>query len=332
VSNEQESVETIRVVKSARPWTGLILGVLFGLALAVVLQQSGIWPLDRLLLFGSAGLFGLIGILLGGAGRQKVGAFSSVVPLVLAVALIGFGATGIGDIDESGELNGGCTVEAVSDLDQTVVTDTSRSDPFDIDPDGSLAWTAASPAPITNHLWRIWLDFGGFHLTIADNDEPEPNTAEDLENSGEVDDVNAFIAEATDISAVDLAGILEVGGEIDGDGGACDGFGFVRLDADPLGSLIAQIAAGVGLLALIGLLVLTFNRTREAEVVPAADAELPYADAAAGGVAGAGAATATADPPPGGVLGAHERREEAVEPPQPPEPDDLDDPGSTRQD
>ena len=60
MANERESVETTRVVKSARPWSGLVLGALFGLALAVVLQQTGIWPLDRLLLFGSAGLFGLV--------------------------------------------------------------------------------------------------------------------------------------------------------------------------------------------------------------------------------------------------------------------------------
>ncbi len=324
MANQRESVETTRVVKSARPWSGLVLGALFGLALAVVLQQTGAWPLDRLLLFGSAGLFGLIGILLGGAGRQKVGVFSSVVPLILAVALIGFGATGIGEIDESGELNGGCTVEAVSDLDQTVVTDTSRQDPFDIDPEGALAWTATSPGPITNHLWQIWVDIGGFQVTIARNYEPEPNTAGDLENSGEVDDLNAYVDEVADVAGVELSGILEVGGDIEGDGGACDGFGFVRLGTDPLGSLISQIAAGIGLLALIGLLVVTFNRTREAEVVPTDDAEVPYAEATTGGVAGAGAATPVAEPPPGGVVGAHERREDLVEPP---EPDDLDEPG-----
>ena len=104
------TVQTVRVKKSARPWSGFFLGLVLGIAIAVVLQQAGVWPVDRLLLFGSAGLFALIGIIISGAGRERVGAFSSVVPLVLAVALIGFGATGLGSINENGQLNGGCTV------------------------------------------------------------------------------------------------------------------------------------------------------------------------------------------------------------------------------
>jgi hypothetical protein len=311
-------VATTRVVKSARPWSGLVLGILLGLSIAIVLQQAGIWPLDRLLLFGSAGLFAVIGILLSGAGRQRVGAFSSVVPLLLAVALLAFGATGLGEINETGELNGGCTVQAVSDLDGTVVTDTSRQDPFDIDPDGALSWTASSPQPITNHLWEIHVDLGGFPVTLADNEEPEPNTDQDLENSGDVSDLNAYIDEVTEFAGLELAGILEVGGSIDGEGGACDGFGFVRLVADPLTTLIAQIAAGVGALTLIGLLVLAFNRTREAEVVT--DDELGdanYAEVGASPDETGGSATGAT-----GVRGAHERLEEAPPPSPPPAPAD----------
>ena len=51
-----ESAETTRVRREARPWSGFFLGLLLRLAVAVVLQQAGFWPLDRLLLFGSAGL------------------------------------------------------------------------------------------------------------------------------------------------------------------------------------------------------------------------------------------------------------------------------------
>jgi len=121
----------------------------------------------------------------------------------------------------------------------------------------------------------------------------------------------------SDFTGLELDGVFEVGGGIDGEGGACDGFGFVELTADPLTTLLSQIAAGVGLLALIGLLILPFNRTREAEVVPeqlAVDDEVPaefdesyvstetdeITDAAAPGAA-AGAATG----------GAHIRPEEA---------------------
>jgi hypothetical protein len=230
-------------------------------------QQAGIWPLDRLALFGAAGLFSLIGIFMASAGRDRVGAFNTIVPLVLAVALLGWGATGIAQINETGEINGGCTVEATSSVDSTMVTDTSRQDPFQVDPDGSLAWVAASPAPITNHLWEIYLDLGGFPVLIASNDEAEPNFDQDTENTGDVPDISAYVADVSDASGLELDGIFEVGGDIEGDGGACDGFGFVELTAEPFSTLISQIAAAVGVLALIGLLAMAFNRTREVEVV-----------------------------------------------------------------
>ena len=167
-----------------------------------------------------------------------------------------------------GEVNGGCTVQVESSVDSTVVTDTSRQDPFQIDPEGSLSWVAASPAPITNHFWEIYVDVGGFPVIVASNDEAEPNTDEDIENTGDVADISGYVAEVSNYAGLELDGVFEVGGSIEGDGGACDGFGFVELTADPLTTLVSQIAAVVGLLALIGLLVLVFNRTREASVLP----------------------------------------------------------------
>lgn len=318
MSNEQQAVTTTRVKKEARPWSGFFLGLILGIAVAVILQQAGVWPVDRLLLFGSAGLFALIGILISGAGRERVGAFSSIVPLLLAVALIAYGATGLSSVNENGELNGGCTVQAASDVDATVVTDTSRQDPFDIDPDGSLSWVATSPGPITDHLWRIYVDVGGFPVTVADNDEPEPNTSGDLENIGDVADVSSYVEEVSEIAGIELTGVFVVGGDIEGDGGACDGFGFVRLTADPLTTLVSLIAAGVGLLALIGLLVLAFNRTREAEVV--IEDEIGEGESYAeigGAAAGAGAAgTLSASETDNGsttAAGAHERDDHVVE-------------------
>ena len=324
MGNDQGHPETVRVRKQARPWSGFFLGLLLGLAVAVLLQQAGVWPLDRLLLYGSAGVFALIGILMGGAGRERAGAFASVVPLVLAVALIGWGATGIAEVNETGQINGGCAVQAESSLDSTTVTDTSRQDPFQVDPEGSLSWSATSPAPVTNHLWEIYVDIGGFPLVVASNDEPEPNTDEDTENTGEVADISAYIAEVSDFTGFELDGVFEVGGGIEGEGGACDGFGFVELTADPLTTLLSQIAAGVGLLALIGLLVLAFNRTRDAGVVPeqpVVDDEVPseeFDESYASTETDESRAAAAAG---GATGGAHIRPEEA-EPdlaPKPPE-------------
>ena len=271
-----------------------MLGVLLGLSIAVILQQAGVWPLDRLLVFGLAGLFGLIGILLAGWGRERVSAMSIILPLLLAVGMIAWGATGIADLDESGELNGGCTVEAQSDVDSTIITDTSRGDPFEVDPEGGLSWVATSPAPIMNHTWEIWVDFGGFHIVIADGGEP--NTAGDQENQGDVPDVTAYVEEVTAVSGQQIRGVFEVGGEISGEGGECDGFAFVTLTADPVSTLPSRIAAVLGLIALISLIVLASRRTRVADVVPEIEDQ-----AAASGVAAASV------PPPVGV-------EEPVEP------------------
>jgi hypothetical protein len=327
LGNDQGYAATVRVKKQARPWSGFFLGLLLGLAIAVLLQQAGVWPLDRLLLFGSAGVFALIGILMGEAGRERAGAFSSLVPLVLAVALIGWGATGIAEINESGQINGGCAVQAESSVDSTTVTDTSRQDPFLVDPDGSLSWSATSPAPITNHLWEIYVDIGGFPLVIASNDEPEPNTDGDTENDGDVADVSAYVAEVSDYTGLELDGVFEVGGSIEGEGGACDGFGFVELTADPLTTLVSQIAAGVGLLALISLLVLAFSRTREAAVIPEQvvvdddlatevdEADIPGEDDGTPTAAPAGTAAGAA------TRGAHLRPEEAETEDAPESPD-----------
>ena len=284
----------VRVQTRARPWSGLLLGVLLGLSIAVILQQAGVWPLDRLLVFGLAGLFGLFGILLAGWGRERVSAMSIILPLLLAVGMIAWGATGIADLDESGELNGGCTVEAQSDVDSTIVTDTSRGDPFEVDPEGGLSWVATSPAPIMNHTWEIWVDFGGFQIVIADGGEP--NTAGDQENQGDVPDVSEYVEEVTAVSGQQIRGVFEVGGEISGEGGECDGFAFVTLTADPVSTLPSRIAAVLGLIALISLIVLASRRTRVADVVPETEDE-----AAAAGVAAASV------PPPAQV-------EEPVEP------------------
>lgn len=258
--------ETVRVQTRARPWSGLLLGMLLGISLAVILQQAGVWPLDRLLLFGFAGLFGLIGVLLAGWGRESVSGFSSVAPLVLAVAMIAWGATGLTQLDEHGQLNGGCTVEAQSDVDSTIMTDTTRQDPFEVDPNGGLSWSATSPEPIMDHTWEIWVDVGGFQVVIAEGSDS--NTDGNMENAGDVPDVSVYVEEVTSISGKQIRGVVEVGGSIEGDGGSCDGFAFVRLTADPFSTLISQIAGVLALIALISLVTIAMRRTRLAEVVP----------------------------------------------------------------
>jgi hypothetical protein len=310
--------EKVRVQTRARPWSGLLLGMLLGISLAVILQQAGVWPLDRLLLFGFAGLFGLIGVLLAGWGREKVSGFSSVVPLVLAVAMIAWGATGLTQLDEHGELNGGCTVEAQSDVDSTIMTDTTRQQPFEVDPEGGLSWSATSPEPIMDHTWEIWVDVGGFQIVVAEGSHP--NSDGNTENAGDVPDISVYVEEVTSISGQQIRGVVEVGGSIEGEGGSCDGFAFVRLTAGFFETLISQFAAGLALIALIGLITIAVRRTRMADVVPeeaAASDEVPADEAIEESLSADATAAGTEDQTDEDVMGG------AAEP-EDEEPDDDD--------
>lgn len=236
-----------------RPLTGALLGVVIGIAIAVLIQQHGIWPLDKLAVFLLPAITGLLGLLATTSGRVgPTWSANTVIALVLTLGMAVWGLTGLVEIGERGRLNGGCEVEAVSELDETVVTDTSRGNPFSIDPDGGLSWMATSPGPIQNHTWEIWVDVGGFPVPVES--DGDPNTESDQDNVGDEPDVTAY-AEERGIPIDEIRGVFEVGGDIQGEGGACDGFAFVELTSDPFETLTAKTALAVAAIALIGLLV-----------------------------------------------------------------------------
>jgi hypothetical protein len=225
----------------------MFMGLIVGLGAAVLLQQAGVWPLDKLTTFLLPGLLALIFILL--SRLRRVATYPALaIALLLAIPPIAYGVTGIGEIGSSGELNGGCSVEAASDLDTTVVTDTSHSNPFDIDPDGGLSWLASSPGPITDHEWEIWVVIGGFEYVVADG--AESNSDMNTTNDGDVPDVTGYVEDLGFRAGDQIRGVYEVGGFIDGEGGACDGFGFVRIEGGFLGTIASWVALIVALIAL----------------------------------------------------------------------------------
>jgi hypothetical protein len=225
----------------------MFMGLIVGLGAAVLLQQAGVWPLDKLTTFLLPGLLALIFILL--SRLRRVATYTALaIALLLAIPPIAYGVTGIGEIGSSGELNGGCSVEAASDLDTTVVTDTSRANPFDIDPDGGLSWLASAPGPITDHEWEIWVVIGGFEYVVADG--AESNSDLSTINEGDEPDVRAYVEDLGFRAGDQIQGVYEVGGFIDGEGGACDGFGLVRIEGPFLGTIASWVALVVALIAL----------------------------------------------------------------------------------
>lgn len=227
-----------------RPLTGTLIGVLIGLAVAVLLARYGVWPPDQLTVFLLPALAGLLGMLIFSMGR--VGSTTTmVISLIILVPMLVWGALGFGEMNQRGELNGGCTVMAVSDSDTTSVTDTSRADPFLIESTGGLAWSATSPEAFMDYEWRLHAVLGG--ITVPIESGAEANTAGDTENAGDVPNVGEYASER----GIDLdlyRGVYEVGGFA----ATCDGFGFVEISgegADPV---------AIGAIVLIVLLVILF--------------------------------------------------------------------------
>jgi hypothetical protein len=228
---------------------------------AIIFQQAGWWPLDQLLVYGMIGLFGLIGILICILGRTRVTIIVLIIPILIAVAALAYGAIGLSDVNEKGFISGGCTVTASTPLDATTVTDTTKRNPFDIDPNGPLTWNATSPIVFKDHIWFIDVQVANGSITVADNfGNPDPNTDDKTENGDTIPNVAGYVAEVTQFNGDEVRGVFVVSGEITG-GGTCSGLAFVRLVDDPFASLLSKIAAGLAILIIIILIIIFFRRS-----------------------------------------------------------------------
>jgi len=264
MANGQQGSAQVEVrTARGRPLTGTILGVLIGLAVAIVLQQQGVWPLDKITVFLLPAAIGVVGLVI--MTVKRAGATGPlVISLIILIPMAAWGATGLTTINEIGELNGGCEVQAQTSVpDATNVIDTSKSDPFLIDPHGSLIWGATSPAAFDDYPWKIWVEIGGAQITL-DSEASQDNDGGSQFNGGDVADVEAYAAErGIDISQ--LRGVYKVGGDA---ANTCDGFGFVKLIADPLETIIAKIAAALAVLLTIILLIIAFTGRQRPVAVP----------------------------------------------------------------
>lgn len=261
-----------------KPFTGTLLGLILGLAVAVILQQQGVWPLDKITVFLLPAVGGLLGLLILSVGKEG-SVVTMVISLVIIVPLAAFGATDLASTNEAGQLNGGCEVQAQTNLDQTNVTDTTKRAPFLVDPDGSLKWAATSPAAIEDHMWEMWVEIGA--TAVPFDSGGHPNDGKSTGNFGDVANVTDY-AEGRGIPIDQLRGVFMVGGSINGTS-SCDGFAFVKFVSGFLETLIAQIAAAIVVLIIIIFIIILIVSRRVATAAAAAAA-------AAGGAGSAGGA------------------------------------------
>jgi hypothetical protein len=166
------------------------------------------------------------------------------------VPMLIWGALGFALINQNGEIEGGCRVFAASAVDETDVLDTSRAEPFVIDPDGGLMWEASSPEVFADYEWEIQVVLGGIPLTIES--DTEANSAGDQDNDGASPDVRAYAAErGIDIDT--YVGVYQVAGSA----ATCDGFGFVEILGEGLDT-ISLVAIILLITFLVILIVLMF--------------------------------------------------------------------------
>jgi hypothetical protein len=244
-----------------RPLLGALLGILLGLAIAVVLQQEGVWPLDQLTVFLMPALLGLLCLTLLSIGRTAGSTVTLVIALIILVPMAVWGAIGLGSLNEKGQLDGGCKVIAQSAVDTTSVTDSSKLDPFKIDPKGSLKWAATSPTAFMDYDWSLYTKVGGIQVPLDSGNEK--NDGGSTMNGDEVPNVEAY-AKAHGVDISQLRGVFIVGGQA---AGTCSGFGFVLLTTASLfETLASKIALALIILIIIILIILMFTGRQKASV------------------------------------------------------------------
>jgi hypothetical protein len=172
----------------------------------------------------------------------------TVVAIVVG-GLVGLAAS----VAMAQSLDGGCTVTANSDLDSTTMTDASRSNPFDVDPEGAISWSATSPAAITDNTWVINIDIGGFAVPVAKGGDP--NTAGTLTSidSKSIPELVQRLKDQGTAGAdllLGLRGIYRVFGEITGSS-TCSGDAYVNVEGNPLTETPGQVAAGLAAVGFI---------------------------------------------------------------------------------
>lgn len=240
-----------------RPMTGALLGIILGLAIAVVLQQEGIWPLDQLTVFLLPALLGLLLLVLLSMGREG-GKVMMIIALLILIPMGAWGALGLGKTNQQGQLNGGCMVfSSTSVPDQTRVTDSSKQDPFQIDPRGSLHWEAASPTIFMDYDWEMWVEIGG--IAVPFDSDHEGNEGGSPANMGDVGNISAY-AQEKGVNLDQLRGVFKVGGFAS----TCDGFGFVVLTTSSIfETLVSKIALALIILIILILIILVVRGRRK---------------------------------------------------------------------
>lgn len=207
-----------------KPVLGAVLGAVLGVIAVLILQQGAVVLPTRLVVFGILGVATSAGSLLLTVAYRRPAVIAIHSLAVLAVA---FALTGVPAMTARGDLSGPCTVSAVSSFpDDGSPAASSATDPFDIDPDGTLDWRVAFPEPYETWSGTIGTDIAGFRVPVWT--QRLDNTLLETSREG-TRDVASDLREVEEISGLTLTGVYHVFASVKAPGGACKADVYVRI-------------------------------------------------------------------------------------------------------
>ncbi len=234
---------------AGKPLLGAALGVALAFFVLLLLQQAGIVPPTRLIVFSVIGVCVSAGSL---ALTVTLLRPAAITVQAISLLLVAFSLTGIPAMGDHGRLDGGCDAFATSTTpDEARPADTSVGDPFDIDPGGTLNYRVTTPEPFPDWTYSASMDIGGFPVGIWGGQFP-------METFGPVFEGTEDTAHDTrileDITGVKITGVYHLSGWIAGNERRCDIDLYVRIKpANPFsGPILAGAWTGAAFVILIG--------------------------------------------------------------------------------
>jgi hypothetical protein len=103
--------------------------------------------------------------------------------------------------------------------------DSTQANPFEVDWDGRVAWAGTMGSQvIKNHHWSVSV----FNI-------PTPLSGGDPNEGGDTDGDGTV--EVGENLPFEMTGLFFVSGQISGEGGSCEGSGWMKLNGDPVGTI-----------------------------------------------------------------------------------------------
>lgn len=229
-----------------RPILGTGSGLLIGLGLGLLGQQFGLWPPDALALVVVPSALALAGNAWGRwapVGRRRwwkaqptwpANTATTIMALLLAVGIASEWRT-----PPSGSLSPECSLLASSGRDTTTVNDTSRTNPFAIDPGGTLVLDSVMERAPGEGAWHIWLEIAGLRIPVASR------TARFRATAAVVVDLQREIDRYLVDRRLLPTGLWVVAGTLEGTDLSCWGRAYVRVLGSPFSTVFGFLTIGL---------------------------------------------------------------------------------------